>query len=99
RSLIQQYIVVASTQKNATAIAEAASAKDTRTADARPSETHQAAEPIEPQAAESRATEPRAAEPGAGKARPGVRPNPAAVYAVASYTKPIPWPQTAASAA
>ncbi len=99
RSLIEQYIVVASTQKNATAIAEAASAKDTRTADARPSETHQAAEPIEPQAAESRATEPRAAEPGAGKARPGVRPNPAAVYAVASYTKPIPWPQTAASAA
>src|ERR1700678_2691273 len=46
RSLIEQYIVVASTQKNATAIAEAASAKDTRTADARPSEAHQA-EPVE----------------------------------------------------
>jgi len=108
RSLIEEYIVVASTQKSATAIAEAPSARNTRTADADQSETRQAdARQAETKSVDAKAADSHAAEPPAAKGRAARRtaqpnpaqPNPAAVYAVASYSKPIPWPQTGAPAA
>jgi D-alanyl-D-alanine carboxypeptidase len=103
RSLIEEYIVVASTQKSATAVAEAPSARNTRTAEANHAEARQAetrqveTKPVDAKAAETRATDPPTAK-GRAAARRATQPNPAAVYAVASYSKPIPWPQTGAPA-
>jgi len=101
RSLIEQFIVVASMQNSATAIAQPAGANDTRTAESRQADSRQAeTKPVEARTAETRAAEPPAAKDTRGaEARPAIRPDPAAVYAVASYSKPIPWPQTGAPAA
>jgi len=83
RSLIESYIVAASTHQSATAIADALSAKDVRTADAKPVET----KPVEKQTEAVR------------DARTPNKAPPPAVYAVASYTRPIPWPVPQANTA
>jgi D-alanyl-D-alanine carboxypeptidase len=99
RNLIDEYIQVASTKKSAPAIAEAPVARETVTAQARPaearlSESRQAEKQAEKKSAETKTADARApAAPAPAKdARAAGRPNPAAVYAVASYSQPIPWP-------
>ncbi len=107
RNLIDEYIQVASSKKTAPAIAEAPAAHETVTAQARPAEVR----PSENRQAEKKSTEKKSTEtktadarapsaPAPAKdARATGRPNPAAVYAVASYSQPIPWPSANAPAA
>ena len=79
RSLIEEYIHTASAERSAPALAEAG--RDLRIAEAKPPET--------------RAAEPRVASrnaPAPKTASAPIRSNPAAVYAVASYSRPSPWP-------
>jgi D-alanyl-D-alanine carboxypeptidase len=91
-SLVEEYIVAAASQKTAPAIAEG----NARIAEARLPETRQAdARAIDRHVTESRASEAEAAKPAA---HAPVRSNPAALYAVASFSRPIPWPSPQASA-
>jgi D-alanyl-D-alanine carboxypeptidase len=90
RSLIEEYVVVASAQKN-TAFAEAA---PQQTTEPRPAETR---------AVETRATEPRATEPvksfreaRAAKQTAPAAPQAPATYSVASYGRPVTWPAPSA---
>ncbi len=102
RNLIDEYIQVASSKKTAPAIAEAPVVRETVTAQARPAEVR----PSENRQAEKKSAETKTADarapsaPAAAKdARAAGRPNPAAVYAVASYSQPIPWPSANAPGA
>jgi D-alanyl-D-alanine carboxypeptidase len=102
RNLIDEYIQVASSKKTAPAIAEAPMARETVTAQARPAEVR----PSEKQQADKKSAETKTADARApstpAPAKDGHaagRPNPAAVYAVASYSQPIPWPSANAPTA
>jgi D-alanyl-D-alanine carboxypeptidase len=99
RSLIDEYVRVASVQKSAPMIAE----RDTRLAEVRLPDTRQP----DARVPEARQSEPktfeRTLEKAADAAKAGRGPAqataPSSVYAVASYTRPIPWPTAPAGAA
>jgi D-alanyl-D-alanine carboxypeptidase len=106
RSLIEEYIVAASTQRTVTAVADAAAARDPRPADPRAANQQRAGVRVEPmvakdvrgeRAADAR-PEVRAADSHADNATSGRAPPTYTVASVASYSRPVPWPAPSAAA-